>query len=49
MFGVDPDNGSGALEVAISVGLLASRRCRSYLACRDTSVLEFVLAESNLR
>ena len=35
MFGVDPDNGSGALEVVISVGLLCVAAVSFYLPRRE--------------
>jgi hypothetical protein len=35
IFGVDPDHGSGALEVTISVGLLAVAAVSSVLARRE--------------
>ena len=35
IFGVDPDNGSGALELAIAIGLLAVSIVSGLLAVRE--------------
>ena len=47
VFGVDPDHGSGALEVAISLGLLCVAALSFYLARREFVRPRVAFAESN--
>ena len=49
VFGVDPDHGSGAAEVAVSVGLLGVAAVSFYLARREYVRPRVALAESSLR